>query len=127
MVPSRSRQVRPPVRPRYLLLPTVGSAAVLALARALPTALDTGSAEESAADQRLRAVLDCNAIGHGVRPACTVSRSTRRSIRSRRRSVSLAVGEPEDIANVVTFLFVPERYVITGTAFRVDGGKTRAL
>ena len=36
-------------------------------------------------------------------------------------------GQPEDIANAVAFLFAPESHWVTGTAFRVDGGETKAL
>jgi chorismate-pyruvate lyase len=38
------------------------------VARALSAEVDAGSAQESALKQRLRAVLDCNAIGHGSGP-----------------------------------------------------------
>ena len=36
-------------------------------------------------------------------------------------------GRPDDIANVVAFLFAPDSHWITGTAIRVDGGETKVL
>ncbi len=37
------------------------------------------------------------------------------------------LGQPEDIANAVAFLFTPDSHWITGTALRVDGGETRVI
>lgn len=36
-------------------------------------------------------------------------------------------GEPDDIANAIAFLFVPESHWMTGTALRVDGGETKLV